>query len=229
MQSNLIHGGPFMLRYVLAAAAVSLISSAGSAQVVNGGFEAPVITDPCCNTAPPASNLPGWTVTPDVNVVNGTFMSTAPGGANLAFEGSQYLDLVGQSGAGSISQDIMTTGDLLYNLSFAYSHNLFTGVPSASANVLINGVVVATITHTGGTSADLAWQPFSLGFTATGPTTTIGFVNLTGGQNEGVFLDAVSVAAVPEPATWAMMLIGLGAVGVSMRRRRKQAVPSQLA
>ena len=97
-QSNLIHGGSFMLRYVLAAAAVSLISSAGSAQVVNGGFEAPVITDPCCNTAPPASNLPGWTVTPDVNVVNGTFMSTAPGGANLAFEGSQYLDLVGQSG-----------------------------------------------------------------------------------------------------------------------------------
>ena len=32
--------------------------------------------------------------------------------------------------------------------------------------------------------------------------------------------------AVPEPATWAMMLIGFGAVGVSMRRRKTlQAVP----
>ena len=29
-----------------------------------------------------------------------------------------------------------------------------------------------------------------------------------------------SMAAVPEPATWAMMLLGFGAVGFSMRRRR---------
>lgn len=28
------------------------------------------------------------------------------------------------------------------------------------------------------------------------------------------------VAAVPEPATWAMMLVGFGAMGVSLRRRR---------
>ena len=30
-----------------------------------------------------------------------------------------------------------------------------------------------------------------------------------------------AVAAVPEPATWAMMLIGFGAMGVSLRRRRR--------
>ncbi|MBA2466428.1 MAG: PEPxxWA-CTERM sorting domain-containing protein, partial [Sphingomonas sp.] len=29
--------------------------------------------------------------------------------------------------------------------------------------------------------------------------------------------------AVPEPATWAMMLIGFGATGAAMRRRRKVA------
>ncbi|HWJ59374.1 MAG TPA: PEPxxWA-CTERM sorting domain-containing protein [Sphingomicrobium sp.] len=28
------------------------------------------------------------------------------------------------------------------------------------------------------------------------------------------------LAAVPEPATWAMMLIGFGAMGWSIRRRR---------
>jgi hypothetical protein len=27
-------------------------------------------------------------------------------------------------------------------------------------------------------------------------------------------------SAVPEPATWAMMLLGFGAIGFSMRRRR---------
>ena len=31
---------------------------------------------------------------------------------------------------------------------------------------------------------------------------------------------SLSIAAVPEPATWAMMIIGFGAVGVAARRRR---------
>lgn len=32
-------------------------------------------------------------------------------------------------------------------------------------------------------------------------------------------LGGASVAAVPEPATWAMMIVGLGAIGASLRRR----------
>ena len=32
-----------------------------------------------------------------------------------------------------------------------------------------------------------------------------------------------TVTAVPEPGTWALMLIGFGAVGISMRRRRRTA------
>lgn len=36
-------------------------------------------------------------------------------------------------------------------------------------------------------------------------------------------------AAVPEPGTWAMMLLGFGAVGVSMRRRRRTTNVPQMA
>jgi hypothetical protein len=31
-------------------------------------------------------------------------------------------------------------------------------------------------------------------------------------------------AAVPEPATWAMMIVGFGAIGASMRRRQSRRV-----
>lgn len=35
--------------------------------------------------------------------------------------------------------------------------------------------------------------------------------------------DNLALAAVPEPASWAMMILGLGAVGFVMRRQRQQA------
>jgi hypothetical protein len=35
--------------------------------------------------------------------------------------------------------------------------------------------------------------------------------------------------AVPEPGTWAMMLLGFGAMGVSLRRRRKPNQIMQIA
>ncbi len=33
-----------------------------------------------------------------------------------------------------------------------------------------------------------------------------------------------AVAAVPEPSTWAMMLVGFGGIGATMRRRRRQTL-----
>lgn len=38
-----------------------------------------------------------------------------------------------------------------------------------------------------------------------------------------------AVAAVPEPATWAMMLMGFGAVGFSVRRNRRKTLVAQMA
>ena len=38
-----------------------------------------------------------------------------------------------------------------------------------------------------------------------------------------------SITAVPEPATWAMMLLGFGSIGFQMRRQRKQGPLAQAA
>ena len=56
--------------------------------------------------------------------------------------------------------------------------------------------------------------------TPTGGVTDIRQVRINLGEN---------LVAVPEPATWAMMLIGFGAIGFSMRRNRRKALLAQIA
>jgi hypothetical protein len=38
-------------------------------------------------------------------------------------------------------------------------------------------------------------------------------------------VEGVSVGAIPEPTTWAMMLFGFGAIGAAMRRRKSSPTP----
>jgi len=52
-----------------------------------------------------------------------------------------------------------------------------------------------------------------------GPISSLSFVDDT--EDRHVF--QIGIGAVPEPATWAMMIAGFGAVGLAMRRRRTVA------
>ena len=54
--------------------------------------------------------------------------------------------------------------------------------------------------------------------------------NLVGeASDSGSTISRASVAAaVPESETWAMMLVGFGAMGVAMRRRRRTLVLAQV-
>ncbi len=211
---------------VLAASALALCSTPGWAAelIINGGFEMPVVNSTCCNTVPPDLLL-GWTATPNVNVVVGTYAST---NGNLAAEGNQYLDLVGQGGTGSISQTFASLAGTVYNLSFVYSHNLF----NPNADLQHRRRSRSTDCRRDQRQHWHQRGPRLAGYSAvsrlTGPTATLNFTYVTGGVNEGILLDAVSVQAVPEPATWAMMLLGFGAVGFQIRRRRP-ATLAQLA
>lgn len=71
------------------------------------------------------------------------------------------------------------------------------------------------------------WRHTLMTFTAQSSTQTLSF--LAGGGPEGQppfsLLDGVTLeeVAVPEPASWAMMLIGFGIVGAAMRNRRDVA------
>ena len=65
-------------------------------------------------------------------------------------------------------------------------------------------------------------------FLAAGPHTITVKGSIIAGPNApggGAYSGTINVAPpVPEPATWAMMLLGFGAIGFAMRRRRRPAL-----
>ena len=72
------------------------------------------------------------------------------------------------------------------------------------------------------------FQTYTGSFVA-GASATIRFGDLGGpidtqANNVDFVLDNVSVAAVPEPSTWAMMILGFAGIGFIANRRRPQAV-----
>ena len=184
-------------RYVLAAAAVSVSMPSMAASIVtNGGFE--------------TGDFTGWT-----QFGNTSFTSVFNSGG--ASEGI-YSAAFGPIGStGGIFQTLATTGGATYSYSFSLRN--IGGVPNSFA-ASIDGNTVTSLTNAG----TFPFTAYSGTFTATGALTDLRF---TFQQDvRSYFLDAVSVveevAAVPEPATWAMMIAGFGIAGVSLRRRRQK-------
>jgi hypothetical protein len=58
-------------------------------------------------------------------------------------------------------------------------------------------------------------------------TDTLSFINGQGSSNAQIF--GTGGTHLPEPSTWAMMLLGFGAIGVSLRWRRRRAAAEAIA
>lgn len=141
----------------------------------------------------------------------------------------QYGGVAGQAYSGqnlveldSNLNSIMTYGTPLdagsYSLSFWYSDRPNTGAATNGIDVLLNGASILSVlggVGGGGTS----WSLKTINFDAAGGE-TLSFAALGTSDSYGGYIDDVSLtAAVPEPATWALMILGFGLVGGVMRRR----------
>ena len=99
--------------------------------------------------------------------------------------------------------------------SYAVSFDLVTdgGRPS-SVVVLLGGVSLFSLTNP--PAAGLAHHTFDVTASSANELLSFAFRDDPGFE----LLDNVSVTSVPEPATWAMMLLGAGLAGAVLRRRR---------
>lgn len=191
--------------------------------ITNGSFE--FGSDPGSFSSLQAGDaaITGWTVGGAGIDYIGTYWQASDGVRSVDLSGSTIKN---GSYAGSISQTIATVSGQVYRVTFDLAGNpdgapLTKVVLTSAVNGGIDQLYADTFTVVPGvnTRANMGWLPYSFLFTATGASTTINFQSAVNSAY-GAALDNVAISAVPEPATWAMLILGFGAVGYVTRRRR---------
>lgn len=227
-----------MYRYLAAAAALAGVGPAHAAVVFTDNFNAET-------PDAPAGGLTNWNTIGTVDVV----AASNPYGITVAAPASgNIIDLDGSPGPGEIVMKnafAFNTGDIV-KLSFVLggsqrvvgTDNFFTrfifGPVSQSFS---GGAGTGVLSSLGGSGFLAGTSTFNRNIASNMPFGTSSFSFVAGNSgsirlafgsssrdNVGPLLDNVSLditsGAVPEPATWAMMILGFGLIGAAMRRRQ---------
>lgn len=189
---------------ILAGVALAFATPAAAQELVtNGGFE--------------TGDFAGWTQSG-----NTEFTGVQGGGVEASGSFGAFFGPIGS--IGTITQTLATNVGQSYLISFDLLNQ---GGNPNFYNVTFGGLSLFSATD----SAEFGYTNFSTTATAASASTNLAF-NFQHNPRFW-FLDNVSVTAVngavPEPATWAMMLIGFFGLGAALRRRRQITETPQFA
>jgi hypothetical protein len=222
-----------MRKAVLLAAATVIATAATPALaanlLINGNFEA-------ASSGP--TDIQGWGIGPAVPNPNAILLaqgSDYTNCCNVVAAGSSSAALANHFvtfGAGqtdNLGQYLYQTVDLKpgsYTLGFDWgaiqgTQALQVSVFDFASNSFIFDNGSNLISQTGGQNLDTLFAANSINFYTKGGLIGINFSNQNSPTiNVDGFLDNVKLSAVPEPTTWAMMILGFGLVGAGLRRQR---------
>jgi hypothetical protein len=196
--------------------------------VMDGSFESTVLPSGTWGYYDASNPLAGWTASTGA----GDSIEVRHDVVGHALDGRNFVELDSQFHNSGMSQVLNTVAGQTYSLSFYYSNradstgycdpNQFGGgcVIPVSSNGLgynLGAGMVSLAALPVNTTSENQWVHYTTTFTATG-TTTLSFAALGTSDSFGTSLDMISVTAVPEPSTLALMAAGLG--GLWLRRRR---------
>jgi hypothetical protein len=206
----------------VAAFAFAGVASSGAQAanlVANGGFESVTGVTP-----------DSWTIAPGTEIQDLTGADYIPccGATGSAASLANHFASFGPGNVpnvSTLSQTIATAAGAHYALTFD-AGAMGGGSEDIVASVYDGAKLLATetLTTVANNNLDTTFAPQTLNFFAGAGPTTISFNAVGDGANIDPILDNVAVAGVPEPAVWAMMLMGFGGLGVAMRRARRQGL-----
>jgi choice-of-anchor C domain-containing protein len=206
------------LRLAVAAAAIAAaptLAFATTNLVADGDFSNPY--SPSYTTYSGGSSIGPWSVTGvNVDLIGGYWQ--APN--NVAGTGSVDLD---GTNPGGISQTLGLIAGKTYSLSFYLSGNPYGLDPTKTVDVSVGGFSQNFTYVTGSNSAGNMLYAFEQVWFVAGAANTLSFTSLDASYSTtGPVVGGVSVTAVPEPSTWAMMLLGFGGLGFAGYRRKHE-------
>ncbi len=183
-----------------------------------GGGTAPVVI-PYGSATPYPGGAFGEAILPNAVAT----LSPDPVGNSVAYFSSDTAN------PHSLSQLVNLVAGITYNIGFDYyaPQNGISNPNDATLSFNIGGVPVGSTLTAGQPSGTpgQTWINFGTSFVASGSGSTPLELQFKGlGVTAADFaIDRVYVtAAVPEPSTWALMLLGFGAVGGAMRMKRRK-------
>jgi choice-of-anchor C domain-containing protein len=202
-----------MRKFALVLALVCVAVSAQAATIIFSdgfNFAGPLPGPPYFTTVLNGGTIGPWTV-------GGNSVDWI-GGYWTPAEGNGSVDVSGMA-AGSLSTTLSTVAGQSYMLSFYLAGNPGSGNLIKSLQVQVGDLdQVFTFDTTGRGYGSMGWVLASASFTSVAGNDTLTFTSLE--QNVyGPALDGVTVSAVPEPATYALALLGLAGIGLFRRRR----------
>ena len=194
-------------------------ANATTAIVKNGKFENPTSTDPF-TTVSAGSDIGEWKVVSGSVDLIGSYWA-AHGGTG------QSIDLNGNE-TGVIQQTLTFAHPGNYQLTFWYSGNP-DGNPAdkkftVSLGDLDHQDVAYDFNNPSSTRPDLKYVEGGFTFYESGTSDILQIKSKIPGAFGAVVSD-FNVVAVPEPATWALMLVGFGGLGAALRMNRRRASP----
>jgi Protein of unknown function (DUF642)/PEP-CTERM motif len=227
----------FRSAFALAMLAIGVCSVQARANLLtNGGFDDTTgfvnQGNDTMSLGPGSTTMTGWVVTTNVVAWIGP---TNPFGVTGSTGGGYFLDLQGYSDSApyaGVQQTVATCVTCGYQLTFYLGSDSSDGIPdSITASA---GGLPQTFTSTNNGSQHNLWEQETYNFFATGSSTTISLLGNTIPGGIYIGLDTVDleqtsgpISSVPEPSTWAMMILGFAGVGFMAYRRKSK--PSLMA
>jgi hypothetical protein len=190
------------------------VQSSSAGMVLQDNFDSSTAVlnwsgDTVFKSIPQPGNVNGL---PSVDLVG-----TADGYGYLAFAGNS-VDLDGTTGSGfTPAGELQSVASLAlgtYVVQFELAGNM-RGGPAQTVEISI-GSQNQFLTPIGGYTLET--------LTFTNASGQLSFTDLGPADQQGALIDNVTVSSVPEPSTWAMMILGFAGVGAMTYRRRKSTM-----